>query len=263
MHDHDPQAVSAPGAPGDETRPAMLLIAGFGDNASLFDALFGTALDHEFRLIPLNLPGFGAPRLEQDTTLEALADTVAEAARKTGARVIMAHSVASIIASLAARLPDCPLDTIVSLEGNITAEDAYFSGTAVNYDDPLAFRAAFLARLDGMAATSSVVARYRDNVAKADPLALWHLGRDAGDFSAKQVPGDVLRETRQVCYLFNPPNCPQPTLDWLARTPMVQSLLPDTSHWPSVDQPALLASETLRILHDWNCHVRASTRLLV
>lgn len=247
MQDHDAHTISAPGGAG---RPAMLMIAGFGDNASLFDPLSDTELARDYHLVGLNLPGFGAPPLAQETTLDALAQVVAEAARQTGARIVLAHSVASITASLAARLPDCPLDTIVSLEGNITAEDAYFSGTAVNYGDPLAFRAAFLARLDGMAATSAVVARYRDNVALADPVALWQLGRDAGAFSARQVPGEVLREVRRVCYLFNPPNCPQATLDWLARTPIAQCLLPDTSHWPSIDQPRLLAAETLRMLRE-------------
>ena len=122
------------------TRPTILFIAGFGDNASMFTGLRGTALEDAYRLLPLDLPGFGAPALRTQTTLQSLADFVAGKAKETGAEIIVAHSVASIIASLAAREPDCPITTILSLEGNITAEDAYFSGSAADYDDPNSFR---------------------------------------------------------------------------------------------------------------------------
>lgn len=250
MHDPDPNGGAASAA-APEAPPVMLLIAGFGDNGSLFEPLRVTPLAQAFTLVPLDLPGFGAPPLAQDTTLAALADWLAGVARRTGARVVMAHSVASIIASLAARLPDCPLDTIVSVEGNITPQDAYFSGTAANHADPAEFRAAFLARLDTMAQGSPVIARYRAAVATADPVALWQLGRDAAAFSARHLPGDVLRQTRRVCYIFNPPNCPQATLDWLAREPVAQCRLPDAaSHWPSVDQPHALSEATLRMLRE-------------
>ncbi len=73
---------------------------------------------------------------------------VAEAERTA---VVIAHSVASVIASLAARHPDSGIHTIISLEGNLTAADAYFSGMAADYENPIAFHDAFLVRLDEMA----------------------------------------------------------------------------------------------------------------
>lgn len=224
-----------------DTRPIILLIAGFGDNASMFDGLSHTPLAEMYRLCPLHLPGFGAPGLGAATTLDALAGFVADAAKEAGAQIIVAHSVASIIASLAATRSCSPITTIVSLEGNITAEDAYFSGTAADYDDPLNFRLAFLERLDALAAKAPVFVRYRHSVSEADPVALWQLGTDARRFSARFVPGDVLREAARVVYVYNPDNCPDSTLAWLERNPMERIVLEKASHWPSVDQPDLLA----------------------
>lgn len=224
-----------------QTRPAMLLIAGFGDDASMYAGLENTPLADAFRLLPLNLPGFGAPSLEGETSLDSLARFVGDAARDADAQIIVAHSVASIIASLAAGLPECPITAILSLEGNITAEDAYFSGTAADYDSPEAFRAAFLDRLDKMSADDLIIARYRDHVSRADPLALWQLGSDARRFSDRNEPGEVLGKAARVTYFYNPDNCPEATLRWLDKNPMDLVLLEGASHWPSIDQPEVLA----------------------
>lgn len=225
----------------DSERPAILLIAGFGDNSGMFSGLLDTHLARTYRLLPVDLPGFGAPPLEAETTLNALAEFVADKAGETAAEVIVAHSVASIIASLAAMQPGCPITTIISLEGNITAEDAYFSGTAADYDSPQAFRTAFLERLDEMAATEPIIARYREVVSHADPLALWQLGTDARRFSSDHVPGEILAAAADVTYLYNPRNCPETTLRWLADNPMKRTVLESATHWASVDQPAMLA----------------------
>ena len=243
----DDTARGAP-SPATGTQPVMLMFAGFGDNGSMFDGLLDTPLAASHRLVPLNLPGFGAPPLGVESTLEEMATYVAEAAERSGARIIVAHSVASIIASLATRQPGSPVTTILSLEGNITEEDAYFSGSAADYDGPDAFRTAFLDRLDKMAAENPVIGRYRRAVAEADPLALWQLGRDARRFSAKAVPGEVLMAAARVVYFYNPENCPDRSLDWLRRSAMERVLLDSASHWASVDQPEELALRISEVL---------------
>ena len=229
-------------------RPSIIFIAGFGGHSSMYKKLENTVLGARYDLILLNLPGFGAPTLTEKTTLNSMADCVAKKAREIGAQIVVAHSVASIIASLAARMPDCPLSTILSLEGNITPEDAYFSGTAANYADPIIFKTDFLKRLDEMASSNSIIKKYRQEIEEADPIALWQLGRDAADFSSKYVPGEILASAADVIYFYNPENCPDSTLKWLQENPMKRVVLNSTSHWPSIDQPDLLANEIIRII---------------
>lgn len=226
----------------------MLLIAGFGDDVSMYAPLAHTPLADAFDLVPMDLPGFGAPALYRTTSLEALADAVAKRAAAVTANVIVAHSVASIIASLAARRAGCPLTTIVSLEGNITPDDAYFSGTAADFEDPESFRVALLGRLAVMAEADPIMARYREKVVKADPLALWQLGCDARHFSGTHVPGNLLQEAARVIYVYNPDNCPDSTVAWLEEAPFERILLPGASHWPTIDQPEVLASRMLGAL---------------
>lgn len=223
------------------TRPVILFLSGFGDGASLFAKMHDTDLARDFDLRPLSMPGFGAPRQSDETTLKSLADWVVDQANVSGAEIVVAHSVASLVAALAAMVPGSPITRILSVEGNITAQDAYFSGTAADFPDPTSFRTAFLGRLTEMAKGNPVFAAFRDRVSAADPLALWQLGRDARRYSAQVVPGEILLAAAQAVYLYNPVNCPQSTLDWLDQNPMPRILMDGASHWPSIDQPDLLA----------------------
>ena len=227
----------------------MICIAGFGDDASMFDALIDGALSSVVDVVPFNLPGFGAPPVDDGrATLETLAQCVAEKAQATGATIVLAHSVASIIASLAARRQGSPIATILSLEGNLTAEDAYFSGTAAGYETPEAFRAAFLERLAAMDDERQVIARYRRVVEKADPTSLWRLGCDAHAFSQSHSPGAVLVAAGAATYLYNPENLPAASIQWLERHDPPRVKLPNASHWASVDCPKLLAEGVLKAL---------------
>jgi len=174
------------------------MLAGFGDDSSMFAGLSETPLANTYNLIAINLPGFGTPALQATATLASLGKFVAAKAREYAATIVVAHSVASIIASLAANEPDSPITTILSLEGNITAADAYFSGTAAAYKDPNEFKSDFLARLESMVESQPIIKRYHSTVSKADPIALWQLGNDAHRFSATQVVGELLVASADV-----------------------------------------------------------------
>lgn len=226
----------------------MILIAGFGDNRGLFEPLLQTRLARSFSLTAIDLPGFGAPPLGETTTLERLAAFVDAQARELGARMVLAHSAASIIASLAAQNAGSPIDTIVSLEGNLTADDAYFSGTAADFDEAHEFRTAFLTRLTELARTDANIERYRNAVESADAQALWELGVDVRIFSAAQKPGDVLCRTPKVAYFYNPDNLSAASLSWLGKRSLKPFCLPGASHWICRDEPEALADVIIEAL---------------
>lgn len=227
------------------SRPIVVCIAGFGDNSSMFDGLRITAEADRIDFVPVDLPGFGTDS-QAETNLEAMAGFVLNVCRERGARTLMAHSVASIIASLAAEKSQGDIENIVSLEGNLTADDAYFSGTAADFDNPIKFQAAFLERLSGN--DGPIIAAYRDRVALADANALWKLGCDARKFSTKHSPGDLLMRSARILYLHNPKNCPEASIAWLEKSGLENTLLEGASHWPTVDQPDRVAALTEQFL---------------
>jgi len=230
--------------------PGILCVAGFGDDGSMFTPLAGTELAKRYRLVTFDLPGFGdePPLTGRSATLANLAKGVGDVAAAEGTGIVMAHSVASIIASLAALRAGSGIHTILSLEGNLTAADAYFSGTAADFESPETFHEVFLTRLEGMAAEDPILARYRARVIHAQPHALWTLGRDAAAFSARVVPGEILLESSEAHYLHNPANCADSSMNWLRGSGMSAIELPGASHWATVDAPQLVADAALRVL---------------
>lgn len=166
------------------------------------------------------------------------------------AQAVLAHSVASIIASLAALRPSALINTVLSLESNLTTEDAYFSGTVADFDTPSEFYTSFLARLDSMAAEQPIMPRYREDLLQADVQALWELGNDAMRFSDMYVPGELLMDVSSATYFFNPANVPSASLDWLNSHNLPSIRLADASHWASVDQPHTLSEKMLEVLGD-------------
>ena len=218
----------------------------------MFEPLLATNLSKRYRILPFNLPGFGAAPLVGKTTLAGLAKATVNFARNNNAHIILAHSVASVIATVAAQQKDSTIKTILSLEGNITAEDAYFSGTAANYGNAKTFRISFLRKLDNLARTQPIFARYRAMVAEADPQALWELGTDAYHYSKEHVPGDELINAASVIYLCNRDNMTESSIEWLRQNDICEIQLEGASHWMSVEQPHLLAEKIQQGLNEFS-----------
>ncbi len=235
---------------GASSAPPIVFVAGFGDHGGMFESLDETELGQRFSLIAVDLPGTGqsAP-LERRLTLGAAADVVHDVAVRVGAKAIVGHSVGSIVASLVAQRPGNSIDTVVSIEGNLTLDDAYFSGSAAHYESASAFRNGFLERLDAMAVGIPTLTRYRNQIALADAQSIWELGSDTDTWSRRNHPGEVLaRSASTVRYLYNPENTPAASLHWLDESDLATIRLDNASHWKAVDQPELMAEKTLQAL---------------
>jgi pimeloyl-ACP methyl ester carboxylesterase len=231
---------------GAEGGPLLLLLPGFGDNGSMFDGMFETALLQRFRLCAVDLPGFGgSPRNDDTATLAGYGARVASIARSVSKGALtgfVGHSVASIIAAHAATDVHNTLG-VFSIEGNLTASDAYFSGKAAEYSDATQFKTAFIRELSSRAVQMPILHRYIDAVSCADPSAMWELGRDAKMVSDFRDPGEQLLGLNcPLLYYWSPANTPDATKAWIARQRSFPNrVFENGSHWPTVDQPRTTA----------------------
>jgi len=242
-----PETLRTHGPPGGR---GVLCIAGFGDDGSMFAPFLATTITSSYRVITVDLPGFGSepPTAGRFATLSNLAAFVAAVAAAQEVEAVLAHSAASIVAGLAATDPRSGIRTILSLEGNLTKADTYFSGIAAEFDAPAAFREAFLTRLDQAAEADPLMARYRSRVARANPHSLWVLGNDVAAYSERHRPGDLLLRVAEAHYLYNPSNCAESSLEWLERSGLPTTKLPGASHWPTLDAPRLVARAVAEVL---------------
>lgn len=213
----------------------IICIAGFGDDKSLFAPLLDEKYNLDFEILPVDLPGFGVDASGYEITLNGLADYLLTVAKEKNARHIMAHSVASIVATLAAERSDGFITHIISLEGNLTAADAYFSGKAADFEAADEFKRSFPKILGKAAETDPLLKRYLQIVMTRDARDLWSLGCDAKVFSAQNDVGARLINSAKVFYLYNSKNCPTDTLEWLDNSPMDKYELVNSSHSAPLD----------------------------
>lgn len=227
----------------------LLFIHAFGDCGLAFTPLFDTSLTESFRLVAVDLPGFGAsPRRDDVLSIAQNAEAIATLGRSlpsSGPIGLVGHSVGSIIAVEAASRLGERFGGLFSIEGNLTAEDAYFSGRAADFDDPSAFKRRFLDDLWTIAQAQPILRRFHGAVTMVDAVVMWSLGRDARRLSVGDTPGQAYLRVQPSLYYWSPDNTPESTREWIARSGIARRQF-DGSHWPMVDQPDA-AAQAIRL----------------
>ncbi len=229
---------------GVATAPVVITIHGFADDSSAFTPLADTALNKSFRLVFCDLPGFGMSPAKNRSRIGDLAAFVlrlADAMSPSEPVGLMAHSVGSPIAVAAAHAGPERVGAILSIEGNLTHQDAYFSGRAAKYGEPTAFKAAFCDQVAAMAKENHSMDRYRAAVETADAQAMWELGKDAATLGLNDGFGLAYRHLAvlgiETLYLWGRHNSPSDTIQFVDQNQLANVEFVSSGHWKSVDDP--------------------------
>jgi len=171
---------------------------------------------------------------------------------------LIAHSVGSPIAVAAAQGRPDRVHAILSIEGNLTAEDAYFSGRAAEYEDAEQFKSAFSNQIRAMATDNHALCRYADAIEMADAASMWRLGRDAARLGEGEAFGHAYLNLSALDvrsqYLWGRHNTPRATAAFIDRHRLANREFRRSGHWKSVDAPEetssiareLFAAQTIR-----------------
>ncbi len=226
------------------TGTPMLCVPGFADSGASWVPL-ARELALRCEVAVLDLPGFGeAPPLGTDVTVAGFAELVAEVARRTwaGPVTLVGHSLGAALAVRAAHDLAEHCTAVVSIEGNLTTQDSYFSGQATRHDDPHDFKHAFVDQVRTLVADERAPASYAESAAVADPLSMWSLGRDATRQGAADRYGHEFAALRQpVLYLWSSTTTPPATQEFLRAHRLPNRHLTIEHHWPWTVRPDTIA----------------------
>lgn len=232
-------------AAGPSDRPVLLFIHAMADCGLAFTPLFASPLAEEFRLVAVDLPGCGAsPRRDDVLAIAQHAEALVALAHSlsaSGPIGLVGHSVGSMIAVETARRLGERFGGLFSIEGNLTAEDAYFSGRAADFDDPHAFKRRFLDDLWNMGQQQPALRRFHAMATVADARAMWSLGHDARRLSVGDAPGRAYARVRPSLYYWSPASTVPRTREWIANSGLAHQQFTDAGHWPMIDRPAATA----------------------
>jgi len=220
--------------------PLVVCVHGFADDGTVFLPLAGAAAPFSFAAV--DLPGFGASPPLEAPGVGALAEVLARViAGLGGPAVLLAHSMGGPVAVEAARRAPDAVAGLVSLEGNMTEEDAWLSRRALKHDDPRPFHEALAGAILRRAADDPARRRGAAAALASDPLTLWRLGREVaqargtcfGDaFAALAIP---------TLYVFDRASTPAATADFVERRGLAQRVLDGVGHFPTVAAPGVVA----------------------
>ena len=239
---HDGMLIRAAGPADGGT---LVFIHALADCGLAFTPLFATQLVDEFRLVAVDLPGCGAsPQRDDILTVAQHAEALAVLARSqsaSGPIGLVGHSVGSMIAVEAVAHLSARFGGLFSIEGNLTSEDAYFSGRAADFDDPDALKQRFLSDLWNMGQERPILRRFHGMATMADARAMWSLGRDARRLSVGDAPGRAYLRVQPSLYYWSAKSTMPSTRDWIATSGLAHQQFTDASHWPMIDRPTTTA----------------------
>ncbi len=235
----------------DNTDMAIWCLPGFADSGTAFSALHHTVFANSTRIITPDLPGFGSsPVNNHSCTIKAYVATLLELINeltpdeKIG---FIGHSVGSIIAVEAALNLGDRCIGVFSIEGNLTEEDAYFSGQAVNFIKPQEFKNLFTDKIWAKGKNNDIFRTYFSGLKQADPTAMWHFGKDVKRYSQDDQPGRKVMELGcPFLYFWCLDNTPIASQKFLDSNKINNVQITGTSHWPMIDAPELTAKHLLK-----------------
>ena len=230
-----------------ESETDVWFLPGFGESHLCFRGAFKHRIAEEVRIILFDPPGFGAsPARPEGITIKdcaAIWKDLIDTFTKSKKLVLVAHSVAGIIATETATLMDRIPSLIVSVEGNLTAADAYFSGQAVNFNSPSEFYQRFSNNILNLVNKGEVPMRYYASLQFADPNTLWTLGSSTQDYSE---PGNDFKKIEcPTVYYWSEETLSSESKAFLEANDLNYQKLDGLGHWPMVKSPERFYSQLL------------------
>ncbi len=231
---------------GLESGHPLIFLHAFGDSSHCYKDVISNQLLARYRLIALDLWGFGAsPSRPEIQTVQDYSAALERLIRKIcpdQAIGLIGHSIAGSMAVEIATGLGPNARGVFSIEGNLTPDDAMFTGKAADFEDPAAFKEKFLNDIWEMGQTSDELRHYYSGACIADPSAMWHLGRDAKRISANNALGKAFqRLTQPKIYYWSKVSTPLKTAKWIEQTGIPNELYTSAAHWPMVSQPEATA----------------------
>ena len=229
----------------EEGHPLVLLHA-FGDSGHCYAESAGSSTLANFRLIVPDLWGFGAsPRRPDIVTVadysEALARLIQVLCPDQTVGLV-GHSIAGSMAVEIANRLRSAVAGVFSIEGNLTPDDAMFTGRAADFEDPKAFKERFVRDIWEMGKASDELRHYYSGARASDAVAMWHLGRDAKRISTENALGEAFRQlSTPKLYYWSATSTPQRTADWIEESAIPNLRYTRAGHWPMVSQPGATA----------------------
>jgi len=159
---------------------------------------------------------------------------------------LVGHSLGVAICTGVARQQPERIAAFVSIEGNLTEADAYFSGQATKHKTGATFKEAFLRQVFEMAGGSEALQRYYASIRLAHPAAMMQWGLASAQLSKTSVAGEAFKALAcPTLYYWGAESTPEQTQQYIMSEGIANKRFEGSGHWPMIDQPFQCARDVL------------------
>jgi pimeloyl-ACP methyl ester carboxylesterase len=244
---------SPPGASG-----TLLYIHGLGESGICFEELMEDVRLTGWRHVAPDLPGYGrSPWRELPITLEAYADHLGRwlENREEDPVVVFGHSMGGVIGLLLCERFPTRVRGFLNIEGNISIDDCTTSSQVVAYtaeefvDGGVEALRRTVFRQGG---SDRSFRRYFASLRMCDPRCLHLNSAELVEHSQSETlaPRLAALEIPQRYLLGDPRGTGKRSRKLLEASGLEWRAIPDSGHWPFLEQPDAFADEVVAFLED-------------
>lgn len=240
-------------------RQTLVCVPAFADSYESWVPLV-EALSEHCQIAIIELPGLGNPRaMSTEASVTGLSTLVADVVRHYWRTpvTLVGHSLGAALAARAAQELGRRCRGLVSIEGNLTVDDGYFTGQAADHSEPSAFHRSLLGQIEGLGARGTVPASFVDAWRRSDAPSMWALARDAGRLAVDgRLEADFATSACPRLYLWSQASTPSSTQALLRERQIPNHRLSIGHHWPWQVAPALVGGVLLGFAACASQHMR-------
>lgn len=195
----------------------------------------------EYSLFIPDFPGFGVspspsrPHLIDDSA--QLLESLITIYSSNNPVMLVAHSLGGLIATKVALSLGKKVLGYVSVEGNITQPDTFYSGKAAMAVDPLLWKEAFAREIYQLGLHDEAIRRYYLSLKMASPVALDAWAKSGVEETGKDSGGvNFLKVSCPTLYIYGKKSIPQESKLFLEKNKIEAIELEHSGHWPMIDE---------------------------
>lgn len=216
-------------------------IHGFSESGLSFRESLVSVLSEKYNLFIPDLPGFGvSPYIKGLDSVEASAGHLEKLIKKISqnrAIGIVAHSMGGVLGTWIAKNLEKQVRGIVSIEGNMTREDCFFSGKTAGFNDPNKFYEFFSNDVFKMVSNNLALHRYYASVRFTHPNVLLGWGISGVKATGDTKAGlEYLNLGCKKIYLFGKKSVSSQTKAFLLENSLKCHEFKNSGHWPMIDE---------------------------
>ena len=223
-------------------RASVWYIHGFCCSGHLYENVFDSVLANDFSVYLPDFPGFGAtPPVTPPHTVADSARLLSDLIRRVGGDgpvYLLSHSLGGIVGTEAAKDLGRSVRGYVSVEGNLTKQDAFLTGLSADFDDAEAFYDHLVGIFLPMVQADPSLRRFMTGVLSADPDSVLAWGKSCAEATGETKAGDEFRSLGiPTLFVWGEKGLPEMSREYIERHGMNHLSFANAGHNVMVDEP--------------------------